>query len=286
MAERGAADRSAAGRERKARVQAGGAWDSALSAQEFAAVEGAGFKPVGQVLGTTVFQIGYAGNWCSAMWADGRGTKVSSSRWAPFSDLVRTMYAARRQALSRAVAECRGLGGDGVVGVKLRIGAFPAGGLEFTVLGTAVRAVSPIRPARPFTSHLSGQDFARLVHSGWVPTGLAFGISVASRHDGYGTRRQVGWLAGNQEVDGYTELITHARRDARAQLARDAASNGGDGVVVDEMDVRVREQECGQNGRDHIVEAVFVGTSIARFGRTRRHTGPRPLTIMRLERER
>ncbi|WP_327290205.1 heavy metal-binding domain-containing protein [Streptomyces sp. NBC_01198] len=282
----GAADRSAAGRERKARVQAGGAWDSALSAQEFAAVEGAGFEPVGQVLGTAVFHIGYVGNWCSNTWSSSWGSAMSSTARAPFSDLVRAMYAARRQAVGRAVAECRGLGGDGVVGVKLRVGAFPAGGVEFTALGTAVRAVSPVRPARPFTSHLSGQDFARLVHSGWVPTGLAFGISVATRHDDYDTRVQTGRFAGNREVDGYTELITHARRDARAQLARDAASNGGDGVVVDETDVRVREQECGNGYRDHIVEAVFVGTSIARFGRSRRHTGPRPLTIMRLERER
>ncbi|MFI0940797.1 heavy metal-binding domain-containing protein [Streptomyces sp. NPDC021020] len=263
----------------------GGAWGSAMSAQEFAAVTGAGFDPVGQVLGTAVFHLGYTGNWCAGAWSPGRGTDVSSSRWAPFADLVRAMYEARRRALGRAVAECRTLGADGVVGVRLRVGRFPSGGLEFTVLGTAVRARSAIRPARPFTSHLSGQDFARLLGGGWVPTGLAFGISVASRHDDFRTVRQTRWRAGNQEVDGYTELMTHARRDARAQLARDAAANGGDGVVVDEIDVRVGERECGQNSRDHIVEAVFVGTSVARFGRTATHTGPRPLTIMRLERE-
>jgi hypothetical protein len=71
------------------------------------------------------------------------------------------------------------------------------------------------------------------------------------------------------------------------QLARDAAAHGGDGVVVDEMELRVRERECPsyQNSRDHIAEAVFLGTSIARFHRSERPAGPRSLTIMRLDRE-
>jgi uncharacterized protein YbjQ (UPF0145 family) len=255
-----------------------------LSSQEFAAIKGVAFEPVGQVLGTAVFNIGYSGGWrCSGAWSSAAGTDVSSSVWAPFSALVKTMYAARRLALGRAVAECRALGGDGNVGVTLRVGAFPAGGLEFTAMGTAVRARSGTRPRRPFTSHLSGQDFARLLHSGWVPTGLAFGICVATRHDDWRTSRQVRWTAGNQEVDGYTQLINYARRDARAQLARDATSNGGDGVVVDEMQLRVSERECASNGHDHIAEAIFIGTSIARFGRSQQPSTPGPLTIMRLD---
>ncbi|MDF9814242.1 heavy metal-binding domain-containing protein [Streptomyces sp. SPB162] len=198
------------------------------------------------------------------------------------------MYAARRLALARAVAECRALGGDGIVGVTLRVGGFPAGGLEFTALGTAVRARSRIRPRQPFTSHLKGQDFAKLVHAGWVPTGLAFGISIASRHDDWRTSRRVRWTAGNQEVDGYTRLINHVRHDARTQLAREAVVHGGDGVVVDDMELRVWDSECVTYGntQDHVAEAVLVGTSIARFGRAKRPAVPKPLTIMRLDRER
>ncbi|MFI9103814.1 heavy metal-binding domain-containing protein [Streptomyces fildesensis] len=277
------------GRARTAKARVGGAWDSALSAEEFAAIKGVGFEPVGQVLGTAVFNIGYAGGWgCPGAWSKGDGTQVSSSVWAPFSPLVKAMYAARRLALSRAVAECDALGGDGIAGVTLRVGAFPAGGLEFTALGTAVRARSRSRPRRPFTSHLSGQDFAKLLHAGWVPTGLAFGISIASRHDDWRTSRRVRWTAGNEEVDGYTQLINHARHDARTRLAREVVAHGGDGVVVDGMELRVRESECFTygNAQDHIAEAVFVGTSIARFGRAKQPAGPRPLTIMRLERER
>lgn len=56
---------------------------------------------------------------------------------------------------------------------------------------------------------------------------------------------------------------------------------------MDEVELRVRESECPSFGyvRDFSAEAVFVGTSIARFGRSGRPAGPRPLTIMRLERE-
>nr|WSX49318.1 YbjQ family protein [Streptomyces sp. NBC_00974] len=264
-------------------------WDSALSSGEFAAVRGAGFEPVGQVLGTAVFTIGYTGAWgCPGAWPVAGDTTAPPSRWAPsLSQLTGTLYAARRLALARAVAECRALGGDGIVGVRLETGAFPAGGLEFTVRGTAIRARSRIRPRLPFTSHLSGQDFAKLLHAGWVPTGLAFGIALATRHDDWRTNRRTRWTAGNQEVDGYTRLIGHVRRTAREQLALDAAKHGGDGVVVDDVELTVGENECPAFGyaRDFTAEAVFVGTSIARFGRSERPAGPVPLTIMRLERE-
>ena len=67
-------------------------------------------------------------------------------------------------------AECAALGGHGVVGVSLDIGP-SAGGLEFKALGTAVRAPGAIYPKSPFTSHLSGQDFAKLIITGWYLPG-------------------------------------------------------------------------------------------------------------------
>lgn len=278
-----------AARARMAEIRESNTWGSALSTQEFAAIEGVGFDPVGQVLGTAVFHIGYAGRWsCSGAWSYLSGTEVSSSAYAPFSELVRTMYGARRLALSRALAECVALGGDGIVGVKLRVGHFASGGMEFTALGTAVRARSAVRPTQPFTSHVTGQEFGKLVHAGYIPTGLALGISIATRHDDWRTYNQLRWTATNQEVDGYTQLINHARHDARHQLELDARQHGGDGVVVDDMELRIRERECPsyENQRDHIAEVTFLGTSIVRFDRSPGHAGPKPLTIMMLNRER
>jgi uncharacterized protein YbjQ (UPF0145 family) len=265
-------------------------WGSALSTQEFNAILGVGFDPVGQVLGTAVFQIGYQGGWgCSGAWSgylgQNMGTDVSSRAWAPFSALVQAMYTARRTALGRAVAECQALGGDGIVGASLKVRRFVAGGLEFTALGTAVRARGEVRPRQPFTSHVTGQEFAKLIHAGYVPTGLALGISIASRHDDYRTRAALSRWAGNQEVPGYTQLINNARHDARNQLLKDARQHGGDGVVVDEIDLRIGERECPsyEGQRDHIAEAFLLGTSVARFDRTQREPAPKPLTIMRLD---
>jgi uncharacterized protein YbjQ (UPF0145 family) len=290
MAQTWEGDLPEAARARMREIQGTSTWGSALSTQEFNAIKGVGFDPVGQVLGTAVFQIGYQGGYgCSGAWSGYLGqnlsTDVSSRAWAPFSALVQSMYTARQTALARAVAECRALGGDGIVGASLTMRRFVTGGLEFTALGTAVRARGSVRPRQPFTSHVTGQEFAKLIHAGYVPTGLALGISIASRHDDYRTRASLSRWAGNQEVPGYTQLINNARHDARNQLMKDARKHGGDGVVVDEISLRIGERECPtyQGARDHIAEAFLLGTSIARFERAHREPAPGALTIMRLD---
>ena len=288
-------------------IRASGTWGSALTSDEFAAIRSVGFEPVGQVLGAAVYNIGYTGGYnCPGAWGSwGYGapartvTQVSSQGgYGSFGPLVKTMYDARHKAIDRMTTECDELGGHGVVGVRLSIGSFPAGGLEFKAIGTAVRApgVGPVstwrhrgsRPKRPFTSDLSGQDFAKLIMKGWVPAGLALGISIGSRHDDWVTVGQTRWGSGNAEVTGFTELVNDARHDARQQLERDVARLGGEGVVIADMQMRVRERECPvQEGRrDHIVEATTIGTAIARFARAeQRHSGP-TLAIMSLDPQR
>ncbi|MFG2621204.1 heavy metal-binding domain-containing protein [Streptomyces sp. NPDC048507] len=268
-------------------------WDALLSAPELAAVTSAGFDPLGSVWGVTVNSIGNSGLWgCPGAWPGPSAAGYpKTSSWTPsYARLMQELYAARKQALRRAVEQCRALGGDGIVGVSLEVGEPPPGGVSYTVRGTAVRARSRIRPHQPFTSHLGGQDFARLIHSGWVPTGLAFGIAVHGRHDDWRTTRRTRWTAPNGEVEGYTLLVSRARQEARTRLARDAAASGGEGVVVDRIDLTVDEGECvGLFGNgyahDFSVEAAFVGTAVARFGRSVRPAGSAPLTFMRLDRE-
>ena len=227
------------------------AWDSALTSDEFAVIRGAGFEPVGQVFGAAVFDAGSAS---------------AASCPGSFGALVEAMYQARHTALDRMTAECARLGGHGVVGVRLSRGTFFLGGLEFTAVGTAVRAPGA-ETGVPFTSDLSGQDFAKLIMSGWVPAGLALGIAIGSRHDDRATARQARWTSGNAEVAGWSELVIAARRDARRQLERDVGRLGADGVVIAGMDLHVRQRDCpvAVGRRDHIVEASLIGTAIARF---------------------
>jgi uncharacterized protein YbjQ (UPF0145 family) len=290
-----------------AEIRRTGTWGSALTSDEFASIRSVGFEPVGQVLGACVYSIGFTGGYaCPGAWgswgygAPVRTTTQVSSRggYGSYGPLVKAMYEARHKALDRMSAECEELGGHGVVGVRLTIGPFPAGGLEFKAIGTAIRApgVGPVSTwksrrghrHRPFTSDLSGQDFAKLTMKGWVPAGLALGISIGSRHDDWMTVGQTRWGAGNAEVTGFTELVADARHDARVQLERDVARLGGEGVVIASMDMRVRERECPvQEGRrDHIVEATTIGTAIVRFTRHEQKQTKPTLAIMSLDPQR
>jgi uncharacterized protein YbjQ (UPF0145 family) len=279
-----------------AEIRRSGTWGSALSTDEFAAIRSVGFEPAGQVLGAAVYNIGYKGGYgCPGSWSGffgGSGaasTQVSSSGgWGSFGPLVQAMYDARHKAISRMTAECGALDGHGVVGVSLRIGNFPSGGLEFRAIGTAVRGAGAAAPPRPFSSDLSGQDFAKLITAGWVPVGLALGISMAARHDDWMTVTSRSWGAGNTEVAGYTELVNMARHDARVQLESDVARLGAGGVVVSSNHLQVHERECPsqENRTDHIAEVTIIGTAIARFATHPASQAPRTLAVLSLDPQR
>jgi uncharacterized protein YbjQ (UPF0145 family) len=278
---------------RIAGIGSGGMWGSSLTCGEFAAVRGAGFEPVGQVFGAAVYAAGaFSGSGCPAAGGSAGGMAGGAAARARgrdgpvfFGPLVQAMYQARHTAIGRMTAECARLGGHGVVGVRLSRGSFPLGGLEFTVIGTAVRAPGAACGRRePFTSDLSGQDFARLITAGWVPVGLALGISIGSWHDDRTTTRQARWGSGNAEVTGWTELVNQVRHDARRQLESDVQRLGAEGVVIAAMQLRVSQRDCpvSVGRRDHIAEATLTGTAIARFsgaglGDTRPALGVMPL---------
>lgn len=266
----------------------GGAWGSLLSAQDFAAVTSVGFTPVGHVMGTSVVHLGYAsrGGRCSTNGSYSARTDLASASSGPFERLLRQRYGVRRRALSRAMEQCKDLGGDGIVGVTLTIRPFPAGGTEFTVQGTAVRASAAVdsRPAEPFSSHLSAPEFARLLRAGWVPTAMVFGIALGARHDDTKTRTQTRRTADG-EVKSYSQLVRDTRKDARVQLGQAVAERGADGVVVSAMTLHIGERECpAEQGRDHVAEAAIVGTAIAAFDVSADVGDREPLVIMRVNR--
>jgi uncharacterized protein YbjQ (UPF0145 family) len=281
-----------------AEIRSSGTWGSSLTSGEFAAIRSAGFEPVGQVLGAAVYAAGAAsGSYCPAAGGSpAAGMPGPSAAQVPgqggpgsFGPLVEAMYQARRTAIDRMTAECARLGGHGVVGVRLSRGSFPLGGLEFTAIGTAVRAPDAAYGQRePFTSDLSGQDFAKLIMAGWVPAGLALGISIGSRHDDRTTARQARWGSGNAEIAGWTELVSESRHDARRQLEREVRRLGAEGVVIAAMRLRVSQRDCPVTvgRRDHIVETTLIGTAIAGFSPAGRcHAGP-ALAVMPLDQQR
>ena len=270
------------------RLSGGSSWGCEGTVSQFAALEAAGFTPAGQVFGATVLRLGVIENQPRCTGSRNFTPRSDlASAGGPFSALLRRLNGARRRALDRAVDECVALGGDGIVSARLAVTTVEAGVMEFSVTGTAVRARSSIRPAEPFTAHVSGQELARLLEAGWMPFSVVFGVAIATRHDGAGTRQQTRirrGAAGNQEVRSYSHLVNDTRRDARKQVGEAVSALGGEGVVVDEMTLSISERECPTNEgeSDHVARAAIHGTALVTFAGAGR-TGPRPpLTIMRL----
>src|SRR5260370_22746455 len=137
--------------------RAGSIFTSDLSVNEFLLVREAGFRPLGLVLGSSIYHVG-----------------IQIGRWGKNQELdvlSQAMYHARELAMGRMEAEADALGADGIVGVRLdvELKEFGADIAEFIAVGTAVKAeedaggggVSNWRNNKnqPFTSDLSGQDF-------------------------------------------------------------------------------------------------------------------------------
>ena len=301
---------------RMARFQADGLRTSLLDVPGAVSVTGVGIPPVGEVMGCMVEHIGWAGfggcGWYGpgiwqpgvpgfpgalggipgtvgggiaggVGWGGGTVTSGSGARFAGFAPYVDALYRGYDTALTRMVTEAQAMGADGVVGVRLSVEHLGQDNREFVALGTAVRAEGRVHAPRPFVTDLAGADVAKLLHAGWVPVSIAFGIAVAIRHDDYATRSQATAWGWNTEVAGYTELVQHVRHDARTRFAEHAARAGAEGAIVSHMSLHVSEREPSEGHRDHVAESTVFGTTLARF--SRQHTAPtRTLTVLPLRR--
>ena len=270
--------------------------------QEFAAIRSVGFSPVGQVLGSAVYNVGWSYTGCGyAGFGTGFGvggfnrggfSGYGMGGWspAPVVDVpaVRQLLEqARHRAVERMREECAGLGGDGVVGVRLTVKSFYGNGMEFMAIGTAIRADGSKRPKKPFTSDLSGQDFAKLIRSGWVPIDLVQGVGAVMRHDDWTVNMQrSSW--SNQELVGSTQLVTAARQAARESLAADAAKRGAHTVVLQDMRLNHFHMRCvngGQEAHDQLADVFLWGTALAPIGtKAPRLTAP-PIPMLRLDKK-
>jgi uncharacterized protein YbjQ (UPF0145 family) len=269
---------------RLTRARSSGVRTSLLAVASQTGLDACGFASVGEVMGCFVEYIGWRGYAnCGYYGAFGTPGPFGSGGFrtvggpiptvtsgaggvvglAPFVDALNAGWDG---AIGRMLAECAALGGDGVVGVQLGEHHLESGVREFTALGTAVRAAGGVHAARPFATELSGSDVAKLVHAGWIPAGVIVAIAAGIRHDDYQTLIAAQLLAGNVEVPGYTELVTHVRADARRVLADKSHALGADGAILTApLRVRIHEVEVTESHRDHVAEATLTATAVARF---------------------
>ena len=220
---------------------------SDLSVNEFMLVKKAGFEPLGLVVGSSIYHIGY-----------------QQSQWNQNQEMVvlsQAMYHARDLAMTRMESEADALGADGVVGVRLDVGRYEWGEnlAEFIAIGTAVRSAdgkshrSP--DGKPFTSDLSGQDLYVLRSMGYAPVGLVMGNCVY--HVAHQTLRQFFKTAGtNVEMENYTQALYDARELAMERMQHEARKVKAEGIVG----VNIKEASHGWGS--HVIEYFSVGTAI------------------------
>jgi len=226
---------------------------SDLSVSEFVLLEQMGWRPVGLVLGSSIYHVGIQyGNFYQNQ---------------EMNYLTAAMYEARDLAMTRMEEEADVLGADGIVGVRLEVGgyAWAENALEFTAIGTAVKApadsgVWRTRDDKPFTSDFSVQDFYKLVTStGYVPRELVLGNCVYHiAHQGF--MQQMRTLGNNVELNNYTEAIYDARELAMGRMQAEAESHGADGIVGMQI------VEKTHIWSPHVIEFMAIGTSVEKRG--------------------
>ena len=242
-----------------------GLFTSDLSVNEFLLVKEAGFDPLGLVVGSSIYHIGWQ--------------KPAMNQSMELETLTQAMYHARELAMTRMEEEADSIGADGIVGVLLEVGRQEWGEnlAEFIAIGTAIKARSGeshrAPNGRPFTSDLSGQDFWTLIKAGYRPVSFVMGNCVY--HVGYqGVKAWFSQIGQNVEMPTYTQAIYDARELSLARMQAEAEQLQADGIVG----ATIKENSHGWGS--HVIEYFAVGTSI--IATRADHTIPTPQLMLPL----
>lgn len=239
---------------------------SDLSTSEFLLVKEAGFDPVGLVVGSSIYHVGYQ----MAAWTQNQEMTV----------LTQAMYHARELAMNRMEEEAHALGADGIVGVRLDVNHKEWGShvAEFVAMGTAVvHRNDPHRfknkRGRPFTSDLTGQDFYILLRSGYRPLGMVMGNCVYHVAQ-QGLLSYMKTFSQNVELVQYTQALYDSRELAMERMQHEAEELGAKGIVG--ANIHERTHAWGA----HVVEFFAIGTAVEEISED--HVIEPPLLVLPL----
>jgi uncharacterized protein YbjQ (UPF0145 family) len=250
-----------AGRARLQQNRAG-LFTSDLSVNEFLLVRQAGFRPLGLVIGSSIYHIGFQ--------------QANYRQNQEMTVLSQAMYHARELAMTRMEEEADQLGADGVVGVRLDIGRYEWGEhlAEFIAVGTAVKhhggELHRAPSGRPFTSDLSGQEFWTLLQTGLVMGSCVYHVAHQSMRQ---SMRQVGQ---NVELANYTQALYDARELAMERMQAEALEAKAEGIVG--VDLHERSHGWGS----HVIEFFAIGTAIIPAEGSEDHVIPAPQPVLDL----
>ena len=240
----------------------GGFFTSDLSVDEFALGHAIGLRPLAQVMGSSIYHVGWQqrpASWGLQPGALSMELTVVSEAW----------NTARHRAFARLEQEAALVGADAVVGVRLTVGShdWAIGAIEYVAVGTAVRLDGGERAERPALTDLSGQDFWKLWQAGYRPLGVVGASTVHYVVPGWATQQaQSGFGASwfNQELQDFTRGVYDARETAVGRMTAEARQQGAAGVVGVSIahSIEQREARGGADRRDLVVTFHVLGTAI------------------------
>ena len=228
-------------------------WMATMTPAELLIARSHGMRPVATVSGTCWFHYGYS-------W-----TKGHAAGWHAAQDRLR--------------AEALACGANAVVDIKLRQIKLSVGdSMDFTMVGTAIKAEGLPRSPNPILATVPALEFVRLLEAGIVPVSLAVGAH-------YEWLQPTSWQnvtgASSWTNQPLTELGTFwelVRRRAHAELRRDAARHGN-GVLAHVQFGQLLQEELNDR-KAYLGRHIVVGTTVD----TRRMPVPhgiRPVVDMR-----
>ncbi len=258
----------------------GGSFTSDLSVNGFALCHQLGLTPLSQVMGSSIYQMGYQGAWGAGYGSGGILMELDT--------LSQALNEVRGRALVRLGEEARHVGADAVVGVQTRGGESQLDtgtlALEHVVVGTAVRRKDA--PAKyPILTELSVAEYAMLLQGGFEPLGIVAWSSVFFTSYVFGGMVGAGMLGGgslsmgvqNFELREFTQAIYTAREAVMQQITGQASALGAAGVVGVKIGHSVRPHTLSGGGmggglaggrelRGLMVTFTAVGTAIQQHG--------------------
>jgi uncharacterized protein YbjQ (UPF0145 family) len=247
----------------------GGLFTSDLSVNGWALAHQLGLRPLSQVMGSSIYQMGYQGG----AWSQGEWGGMGQTYMVELDTLSRALNEVRSRALGRMAEEAMHVGADAVVEVDTRAGesSLETGSvsLEHTVFGTAVKREAGASNAgthrgeggkhgsmqqgsgqhesrqhesgrhgggRPVLTELSVADFSKLVQGGFEPLGIVAWSSVFFASYNYGPGMAGGGMMSvggmqNFELREFTRAFYNARESVMGELNAQASTMGASGIV-------------------------------------------------------
>ncbi|MBX9723838.1 MAG: heavy metal-binding domain-containing protein [Candidatus Obscuribacterales bacterium] len=265
-------------RERIERERAYGKsfFSSDLTSREFLLTREAGFQPLGQVMGTSFFKIGFWG---------------AFNKYQTLTDelphVTAAISKARKTAINRLKQEAQLLGASGVIGVhvKMKRHEWASNMTEFTAYGTAIRIPDWPADEEPFTSSLNGQEFWQLYKAGYLPRSLVMGACAFYMHMNSNVRQVCyGWFSPNQELSSYTLGYQAAAQRARFRMQEEIAALHADGAVGVRIDPGLETIKWEMNDTEYtdlLLNFVILGTAVSAHPQ-KEQTHPAPLLCLNL----